>query len=358
MNSIMAYREWGLMTHYIIVGIGVLSALAAVFYRGYGKAQARTVVMASMLALLMIFLIGCFPIPWYSLSDRDIYAYGFMDLAELNSLSEVKAYRDPFFGTISYLLTRFLSTEQVFVAYAAIYVGNFMIAARRMTKGNVYWLLVGYVLSMSFVSYGVNTMRAGIASSFVILGLSYYKSMPRMCICLAIATGIHFSMSIPVSMIILSRYYDRTKLYYYVWLLCIPVSLVAGNYFNGLFATLTSDNRTEYLTGATFGAYKVGFRVDFILYSFAAIAVGYYYIFRRKFTDRLYSNIYNAYVLTNAFWILVIRANFTDRFAYLSWFMMPVVLLYPLLTDSRVVKSPATWVAAILAGETIFRLIV
>lgn len=31
------------------------------------------------------------------------------------------------------------------------------------------------------------------------------------------------------------------------------------------------------------------------------------------------------------FWVLVIRANFSDRFAYLSWFMYALVMMYPLL---------------------------
>jgi hypothetical protein len=36
-------------------------------------------------------------------------------------------------------------------------------------------------------------------------------------------------------------------------------------------------------------------------------------------------------VFANAFWILVIRANFSNRFAYLSWFMMALVIIYPFL---------------------------
>jgi hypothetical protein len=33
--------------------------------------------------------------------------------------------------------------------------------------------------------------------------------------------------------------------------------------------------------------------------------------------------------MANAFWILVIRANFSNRFAYLSWFLMAVIVFYP-----------------------------
>jgi hypothetical protein len=36
-------------------------------------------------------------------------------------------------------------------------------------------------------------------------------------------------------------------------------------------------------------------------------------------------------MIANTFWILVIRANFSNRFAYLSWFLMAIVIAYPLL---------------------------
>lgn len=36
------------------------------------------------------------------------------------------------------------------------------------------------------------------------------------------------------------------------------------------------------------------------------------------------------YCVANAFWVLVINAAFSNRFAYLSWFLMPIVIMYPL----------------------------
>ena len=35
--------------------------------------------------------------------------------------------------------------------------------------------------------------------------------------------------------------------------------------------------------------------------------------------------------LCNAFWIMVIRSAFSNRFAYLSWFIYPIVIAYPLV---------------------------
>ena len=44
-----------------------------------------------------------------------------------------------------------------------------------------------------------------------------------------------------------------------------------------------------------------------------------------------YLLLFGMYVYSNAFWIMVIRSSFSNRFAYLSWFLYPVVLAYPML---------------------------
>ena len=61
------------------------------------------------------------------------------------------------------------------------------------------------------------------------------------------------------------------------------------------------------------------------------IVLGYYVVIKRGIQDRTYTILLNTYTLANAFWVMVIRANYSNRFAYLSWFMYPIVLAYPLL---------------------------
>ena len=68
-----------------------------------------------------------------------------------------------------------------------------------------------------------------------------------------------------------------------------------------------------------------------MFYSAIPIILGYYITIKRKIENKKYSILLSTYLLANAFWIMVIRAQFSDRFAYLSWFLYPVVLSYPLL---------------------------
>ena len=95
-----------------------------------------------------------------------------------------------------------------------------------------------------------------------------------------------------------------------------------------------SDRVYEYFTTAPeLGTFSmIGFRWDFLLYGSVPILEGIYFVFKRKYNNQFYCILLSTYILTNAFWVLINEVPFSDRFAYLSWFMMPVVIIYPILS--------------------------
>ncbi|GGD40959.1 hypothetical protein GCM10011361_05140 [Muriicola marianensis] len=121
------------------------------------------------------------------------------------------------------------------------------------------------------------------------------------------------------------------------------MSLAFGGVWENLFASLGfGDERlASYLTTrAQEGKFSsTGFRFDFLFYGAAPIALAYYYKFKKGFEDPIYNRILNTYLIANAFWILIIRANFSNRFAYLSWFLMAIVITYPLLKKHFINKQ-------------------
>ena len=123
-------------------------------------------------------------------------------------------------------------------------------------------------------------------------------------------------------------------------MLCIPISLAAGGFWENFFGSLGfQDDRLSYLTEGNVNDddfSSTGFRWDFLLYSATAVYAGWYFIIKKGFEDKIYFWLFNTYVFANAFWILVIRANFSNRFAYLSWFMMALVIIYPLLKKEMI----------------------
>lgn len=354
MLSTVGYFEFGHITWEILLTIGLISTAYA-FTLNKDSIKSETIVPAFILLLVMIWRIGCMPIP-NIYSDRDLYAEHFFKIQfygfEFNSEGS-----DQILGLITLFLSKFCTVDSYFILLACIYTGLYFSACRRMVGTSVFFLFLGCALCMGFTNYGTNTLRAGLAISFLLTGLSHYKRLWLMVVFIGLGVMTHFSMIIPASMILISRFFDKTKLYFRLWLLSIPVSFVAGGFFQSIFTSLSGDSRTSYLTTLN-DNYNIGFRLDFIIYSLVPLLVGYYYIYRRNYKSRFYSNLYNAYILTNIFWILVIKANFSDRFAYLSWFMIPFILLYPILKEPTVVKKPALWLSLILLGETLFKIII
>lgn len=351
-SEFIEYMNWTSMT---VVWLRVICGVAVIYLFSTNRISNSKNTYNFVFGFLILYIVvrlgltpSCLTIP----SDRGNYSHWFLEQKNASSFfnSTGKDFGLPF---INYVLGKFVDINTYFVIIAALYVGNYCYGTYRMAGRKSYWLFLAISISFGFTSYGVNTMRAGLGISFIVIALSYWKSLKTMLGFLTIGIIFHFSMVIPSLMIIIAHHYNRTRLFYYLWFLSIPLSFVAGSVFNSVFATFSSDSRTSYLT-TTETAYNVGFRLNFIIYSLAPLAVGAYYIFKRGFNDKFYQLLYNSYILTNIFWILVIRANYSDRFAYLSWFMIPFVLVYPLLKDNCPVKNSSTWLGCILLGEILF----
>ena len=140
-------------------------------------------------------------------------------------------------------------------------------------------------------------------------------------------------MFLPLLIFITTYFYQNTKTYFYAWLASIALSVTLGSVWISLFTQLGfgDDRLTAYLNKAPeAGKFSsTGFRWDFLVYSAIPIVLGYFYVFKLGFKDKAYERILQTYLVANAFWVMVIRANFSNRFAYLSWFMMAVVIFYP-----------------------------
>jgi hypothetical protein len=86
--------------------------------------------------------------------------------------------------------------------------------------------------------------------------------------------------------------------------------------------------------------YKKGFRLDFVIYSVVPILISLFYIWKKKINDRFYNRIVGTYLWANSVWLLAIRMVHTDRLAYLSWFLIPLLTLYPIFNYQHRFKRP------------------
>lgn len=217
------------------------------------------------------------------------------------------------------------------------YFGFTLWACRRLTPNNVLVSLMFCLGALSFYSYGTNGIRNGLACSMLLLYFSYIcgnrKNILVAIVVAFAAFNIHHTTALPILMSLISMFCIRKfKWAYTFWILSILVSIVAGGAVTALFASLGFDDRLSYLSTIDDSKFsRIGFRWDFLIYSMMPIVLGYYVVIKRGIRNQTYELLLNTYTLANAFWVMVIRANYSNRFAYLSWFMYPIVLAYPLL---------------------------
>ena len=287
-----------------------------------------------LIAIFVIICMASIPVDWNAGGvDRTRYANDVVSVSSPDAHFTYKG-RETLFYLYIFICAQIVSYKTWFFLTALIYVGNYCIAACRLSKDYAYILILMMLCCFQFYSYGQNTIRAGLAGSFIILAVTYFQKPHLMALFAMIGYLIHGSMIVPIAAMICAYFYRNSKVYFYLWLLIIVVSYFWGSGFEKLFQGLTDDQRTGYLAvDAAKTRYKVGFRWDFLLYSSLPVMMGYFYIYKLRFESVFYHFVYNTYLVANSFWVLVIRANFTDRFAYLSWFLFPILLFYPLITQ-------------------------
>ena len=150
-------------------------------------------------------------------------------------------------------------------------------------------------------------------------------------------------MIIPFVAFISSKFIKQTKLAVFFWVLCLVLS--AANFDMGMIFENIGfvDERVDRYVSTiddVGGIYKKGFRIDFLLYSIAPMIISFYYISIKKIKDSRYKHIVRSYLLANAIWLLAIRIAFSDRLAYLSWFMIPYLTLYPIIIHNYKFRLP------------------
>lgn len=223
-----------------------------------------------------------------------------------------------------------------YILMAAIYFGGMLIACNKWFPNNVLLAFLVCLAAFSTFSYATNGIKAGAAASIFLVALAYRDKLYIAIPLALISWGFHHSMQLPVVAYLLSIKFKQTSWYFGVWIVCLVLSLLHVTTFQTLFAGWTDEQGAGYLNqiDAEFVTHK-GFRVDFVFYSIFPIIMGYYAVTNYNFRDKLYGVLLRTYTLTNAIWLLCMYAPFTNRIAYLSWFMYPILIIYPCIKDEK-----------------------
>lgn len=287
----------------------------------YTQSQAG---LAFFVTLIVILFIGFRPISG-EFVDMGAYASQYNNMLGTYFFFEKEAENIIFDNMVSFMACSSVPVDIFFLIIALVYFGGMFIVSLRLFPKDTLLAFLVCLAAFSTFSYGTNGIKAGMATSIFLIALSYRDKL-WMSIPLALLTyGFHHSMTLVIVAYLCVLFIKKTKLYFIIWAVSFCMAALHITWFQHYFAGFTDEHGAGYLLSQR----NSGFRIDFIIYSAVPVFVGYLLTFKYAVVSKTYSIILNLYLLTNSVWMLCMYSNFTNRIAYLSWFLYPIVLLYP-----------------------------
>lgn len=251
-----------------------------------------------------------------------------------------------------------------YLSSAAIYVLLPYITFKKWFGRYAIFASIVTIVSMSYFAFGVNTMRNGLAVAIFLFGLGFFRSSKILFILLLwLSTTFHSSIYLPILALAVAYFVNDSRVLIGIWAIAAVIAYFVGDTMEQTVSTFFNtlgfeDARTDNLFSDEFKAIVTRrYRLDFVLYSAVPIAMGAYYQYQKDYKDRFYLWIYNTYIIANTYWLLMIYAAFTDRTAYLSWMLMPTVLVYPVL-KKWIFVNQYRYLAGLILISFIFTLII
>ena len=299
-----------------------------------------------LLAAIVVGFVGLRP-QGTAFVDMNYYAYVYNNIYDGVASNYSGARGEWLFYEFGNLCKRLgFSDTMYFLSIAVVYFGLMLVACWRLMRNNLFVAFLFCLASLSCFTYAVNGMRNGMACSVAMMAICLLtgNQVERVFSILLMfcAYNIHHSTALPcLCALAAMTFVKEPKFAIAFWVFSILISIVAGNAMTELFVGLDFDDRMEQYANlpkevedmliADQSPDNTGFRLDFLIYSAMPVLMAWYVTVKRNFQDNVYNVIATTYVLANAFWVMVIRSEQSNRFAYLSWFLYPLVIAYPLL---------------------------
>lgn len=317
----------------------VVAIVCMVCYRSMATCNAECIINNSMMSKIatiiiwgiMVLAIGLRPLHWIFVDTLN-YARSY----EMGNLDE---HNDLGIWWIAKLCHAFGWPVKVwFLIIAFIYFLAYLLSAKNLSEKNAGCIYVTFLAAFSTFAYATNGIRNGMGLGLLMLGMTYFlqdnKNLKIAVPLFIYAVLTHKSSVLPLACFFAAYYIVDVKKAIIFWTLAVLISVTVGDSVANVFVGLGFDDRMDgYLTADVVeGVFShVGFRWDFLLYSVMPLVLGYHVIKVHNVHDKVFETLLGTYVLSNAFWVMIIRAQFSDRFAYLSWFLYPFVIAYPLV---------------------------
>lgn len=199
-------------------------------------------------------------------------------------------------------------------------------------------IMFGYLSLFSFYNLINNILRQGFSIAFLLVMLicleknKYLQSI----IFLIIATMFHTTAIIGAIIIIFYKINVLLNKYIYIYFIAALTMVLNINQrlVSLLPFSLIGDVENyiqQYTSETSLLRYASVNRLDFLLFSVFWFVFGLFLYKRYLFKDSFYLLIIKAYAVYGAIFFLLGFISFSDRLAVYSWFLIPLILFYPVI---------------------------
>lgn len=274
--------------------------------------------------------------------DTDDYLTIFYSMQSL-SFTEVHRYLggDYLYQSVSWLISRFTMEPRVYLGIMGLLflVPFVKFITRLFEPWQTVVVLFAYINFPLFYNYSMNGIRQGIAMSLILWASTYYfldKKGKVPYVLILLAPFFHWSGGVfAVMCLLLLKLNIKLRTLMIAWLAAAALLITGLNERLLGFAWAYIPKIDQYTSAYQIAAYggKLN-RTDFLLFSLVWIAVGlfmYYFVNRSE----TYQRIIKAYVIFNTAFLLLGFVAHSDRIAAYSWFLIPLLIFYPIVQAKK-----------------------
>ena len=312
-----------------------------------------------------LFLYVCYSLGTYINLSPDMNTYfnqyvGYKNVSLFTALDT--STKEPMFTAFQWFVSRFSTNKAPFyIAIWCVFASTLLFALSKIFKPwQILLVFFSYLNYFIFFNYVTNVVRQGFALSFLMVAISVLVSGQKknklFYFSIIFAPLFHYT-ALPLSIVLflLKKVNFTVKTTVIVW--CISALLFVTHFNQKIFGVLSSfiPYIRSYSSSGTLLRYTGGTnRLDFLAFSAFGLIIA-YIIYRRWMKDNIpYEYLLKIYALFNVYFLLMGFVAYSDRIAAYSWFILPLLIWYPILKRNKYQSTLIILALLIFIGLAVF----
>lgn len=258
---------------------------------------------------------------------------------------------EPGFVLFQWVVSKISSSYILFIPMSIITVLLIMTTSLKkvIPYNKIPLIMFGYLSLFSFYNLLNNILRQGFSIAFLLLMLVYLEKNKYVHATFFLIIAICFHTTAFVGIIIIIFYKMNISLNKYIIIYFITALTLVLNINQNLISLLPlsmfdgAESYIQQYTSENFMSNYGGInRLDFFLFSIFWFFLSLFFYKRYLYNDLFYLLVIKAYAIYGSFFFLFGFISYSDRLAVYSWFLIPLILFYPLI--NMISKYKIVWI--------------